>query len=379
MNTHDPNIEKTEADSENTHHALPLQATKKVPLQAWFLLVLAIALLGLNYYMNNTKPPVVKPQHETEEYTVDIPTNQASTSGEEIKPVANNENKNREAETKAEMQDLLERLNSPQGSSGEGSQMSGLNTRSEANVPGNAHVKPDEGDENHSPFTLSPEQAAKIADPADQNVLFLTRAATSKAERAQATGFGPLPLVIGQGKFIHGVLETAIDSDLPGQVRAVVTSDVFGEQGKVILIPKGSRLVGEYRSGLANNQSRLFVVWTRVLEPNGVDIPLGSEGTDNIGRAGLTGQVDYHFLARYGAAGMTSLLSAGVSTVGVNPTDQLNSASLYRQQVAEALAQQTNNLLTRDLNIPPTINIVQGTEIAVFVNKDLDFSKVFLG
>jgi type IV secretion system protein VirB10 len=152
---------------------------------------------------------------------------------------------------------------------------------------------------------------------------------------------------------------------------------VYGEQGRHILIPKGSKLIGEYKSGLVNNQSRLFVIWTRVREPNGIDVMLGSEGTDELGRAGLTGETDYHFFARFGTATLMAMISAGASTIGVNPNDEYNSMASYRQNVSQALAQQANNTLNQGINIPPTINIHQGQKIVIFVNRDLDFSRVY--
>ena len=113
-----------------------------------------------------------------------------------------------------------------------------------------------------------------------------------------------------------------------------------------------------------------------VREPNGIDVMLGSEGTDALGRAGLTGNVDYHFFARFGSAFLIAMIGAGVSTVGVNPNDQYNSSAAYRQNVSQALAQQANNTLDQNINIPPTANIAQGQQIVVFVNRDLDFSRV---
>ena len=221
---------------------------------------------------------------------------------------------------------------------------------------------------------ISAAMAERIEDP---NTAFLVAASNSKAERSYATHYGNLPFVIGQGKFIFANLSVAINSDLPGQISAIVSQDVYGEQGRRILIPKGSLLIGEYKSGLANNQSRLFVVWTRLREPNGIDIQLGSGGTDALGRAGLTGNVDYHFLARFGTASLIALIGAGTANIGVASSDQFNSAADYRQQVASALAQQATNTLNQSINIPPTINVVQGEKIVVFVNKDLDFSRVY--
>jgi type IV secretion system protein VirB10 len=213
--------------------------------------------------------------------------------------------------------------------------------------------------------------------PSDPNTAFLLQADEAKTKRAYATYFKPLPYLVGQGKFIFGTLALAIHSDLPGQIEAVINQDVYGEQGEKILIPRGSHLIGEYRSGLSNNQSRLFTVWTRIKEPNGIVIQLGSEGTDSLGRAGVTGQVDYHFFDRFGSAILISMVSAGAATSGVSTKDPYNSAAAYRESVSQALAEQAKNTLNEDINIPSTIQVPQGTRIVVFVNKDLDFSRVY--
>ena len=101
---------------------------------------------------------------------------------------------------------------------------------------------------------------------------------------------------VSQGTLIPAILETAINSDVPGYVRAVVSRDVMGFDGRRVLIPSGSRLIGQYRSGLAAGQSRAFIVWTRLTRPDGVTVSLGSPVTDPLGRAGLGGKVDSHLL-----------------------------------------------------------------------------------
>ena len=86
---------------------------------------------------------------------------------------------------------------------------------------------------------------------------------------------------------IRGVLETGIQSDLPGNVRASVSEDVYSFDGRRVLIPKGTMLTGEYRSGVVRGQSRVLIIWTRMLRADGVSLMLGSYGTDNLGRSGL--------------------------------------------------------------------------------------------
>lgn len=211
----------------------------------------------------------------------------------------------------------------------------------------------------------------------DPNAAYVQQAAQATVDRVYATPLTPQPYLIGQGKFIFATLSTAINSDLPGQVSAIVNQDVYGEQGRNVLIPRGSRLVGEYRSMLSQNQSRLLVVWTRVIQPNGISVMIASQGTDALGQAGMTGDVDYHFFARFGAATLISMIGAGASTIGVNPDDPYNSMAAYRQAITQATSQQANSMLNESTSIPPTVHVRQGDRVVVFVNHDLDFSKVY--
>lgn len=177
-------------------------------------------------------------------------------------------------------------------------------------------------------------------------------------------------MLVAQGTLIAGVLETAINSDLPGMVRAVVAADVRGFDGAAVLIPRGSRLIGQYRSGLAVGQSRAFVVWTRLITPAGVSLELGSPGTDALGRAGLTGEVDRHFGERFGAAILLSIIgSAGQAAANAagGPTDVTLNAATSTADVADTA-------LRSSAAIPPTVKVRAGTPIRIFVAHDLDFS-----
>ncbi|MCE3237824.1 MAG: avhB10 [Gammaproteobacteria bacterium] len=340
---------------------LPLQGEKSnVNRFIWPVVALVLAVIFLQMWLIHHKERKLSSVQEVDEtYSASSPI----TREQKEKSMINNSlDKQRELEQKiaqAKAQDFMERLQTPQAASLEGG---GNNT-----IQGASATFP-ERTNGSSNLTQVPE---------DPNTAFLRQAGEAQTERQYATLFKPLRYLIGQGKFIFGTLAVAIHSDLPGQIEAVVNQDVYGEQGEKILIPRGSHLIGEYRSGLSNNQSRLFTVWTRIKEPNGVDIRLGSEGTDSLGRAGVTGQVDYHFFDRFGSAILISMISAGAATSGVSTKDQYNSASVYREGVSQALAEQAKNTLSEDVHIPPTIHVPQGARIVVFVNKDLDFSQVY--
>jgi len=198
---------------------------------------------------------------------------------------------------------------------------------------------------------------------------FSARVSNSQVETARATHLRDLSYVAPQGTIIPAVLETAIDSDLPGFARAVISRDVHGFDGMHVLIPRGSKLIGQYRSGVAQGQSRAFVVWSRILTPDGISIDVGSPTTDELGRGGVEGETDSHFFERFGSAILLSVMSAGLTawtnhasqgTVVVTSPDQAN-------QVAGIALQ-------KQIDIPVTVRVAQGTPLQVFVTRDLDFS-----
>ena len=217
--------------------------------------------------------------------------------------------------------------------------------------------------------------AAKAALPPDRlsaNEAFADRLTRTAPESVGTDKLSSTDLVVPQGTIIAAVLETAIDSDLPGLVRAVVSRDVRGFDGSKVLIPRGSRLVGQYSSGVALNQSRAFVIWTRVLRSDGVSVQLVSAGTDPLGTAGLGGKVDTHFLRRFGAATLLSVISGGL--------EYLANTARSGSQVLVGNVSQANQLasiaLQRQIDIAPTIRVAQGTPVRVFVARDLDFGPV---
>ena len=202
------------------------------------------------------------------------------------------------------------------------------------------------------------------------NESFLDRVTRARPDTVGIDRMSSTDLVIPQGTVITGVLETAINSDLPGLVRAVVSRDVRGFDATKVLIPRGSRLVGQYSSGIALGQSRAFVIWTRLLRSDGVSVELGSAATDPLGTAGLGGKVNSHFLRRFGAATLLSVVTAGLDYL-VTSAQRAGSVTVGSPAQATQLA---GVALQRDIDIPPTIKVPQGTPVRVFVAKDLDFA-----
>ena len=194
------------------------------------------------------------------------------------------------------------------------------------------------------------------------------------AARLGGTGGGPAVASVGinpqttvtQGTLIPAVLETAIDTDVPGFVRAVVSADVRSFDGARVLVPRSSRLIGQYRSGLTAGQKRAYVIWTRLIRPDGVSVNIASPAIGFGGETGLTGKVDGHFFERFGSAMLLSVVG-GLSTLGGSGASVVVAGS--GQSAAAAAIGQTGQ-------IGPTIRIRQGEPVRVFTARDLDFSKV---
>ncbi|QDH36095.1 TrbI/VirB10 family protein [Porphyrobacter sp. YT40] len=187
------------------------------------------------------------------------------------------------------------------------------------------------------------------------------------SSRVTAERFLNPSLTIPQGTVIPAVLETALDSTGAGGVRALVQRDVSGFDGSRILIPRGSRLYGEYEASLQPGQNRALVRWTRLIRPDGVTIALDSPSSDPLGRAGIRGKVDTKFLQRFGGALLQSVLDIGVGIAVNRATDG----------VIVALPGSTQNVrVTEPQQTQPTLKVKHGTSVSVFVARDLDFSTV---
>lgn len=192
----------------------------------------------------------------------------------------------------------------------------------------------------------------------------------TNGKSAQAVPMGDLSMRVIEGAVIPAVLETALNSDLPGYARAIVTRDVRGFNGRHVLVPRGSRLIGQYKAGVALGQSRAFVIWTRLIRPDGATVELSSPATDALGRGGLDGDVDRHFIQRFGGAILLSLLNIGANAISdsSDTTVVIAGARSGTDAIGAAFAP--------DTQIGPTVTVPQGSPVRVFVSQDIDFSAV---
>lgn len=173
--------------------------------------------------------------------------------------------------------------------------------------------------------------------------------------------------LVPQGSMISAVLETPIDSRRPGLVRAVVSRDARGFDGTRVLIPRGSRLIGEASGDAKPGQKRVLVTWTRLIRPDGVAIRIGSPAADVLGGAGVRGKINTHFFERFGNAVLQSALTIGVN-VASRPRNNAVIVGLPGQ--IDAAGQD----ILANVDQGPTIKVPSGAEISVFVARDLDFS-----
>ena len=207
--------------------------------------------------------------------------------------------------------------------------------------------------------------------PRDGNVGPAAEQQAVHARLIRTTGY-----TITEGTVIAGVLETAINSDLPGMVRAVNSADVFSHDGSQLLIPKGSRLVGRYQSDIRRGQVRIFIIWTRLIRADGLSVMINSPGTDPLGRAGLEGDVDTHFFQIFGAAILLSVIDGGLDVGLEMARRQGNNSDTTIIQNDRGLNRAAELALQDAIRIQPTIHIDQGTRISILVARDLDFEGV---
>ncbi len=254
------------------------------------------------------------------------------------------------------------------------------------------------------PGTPSAAQPGTTADggPADNDRAFLKARGGQGVEVSVASQNRRTDAWIPQGTMIRGTLETAIDSDLAGMVKGIVREDVYSFDGRRILIPAGSSLIGDYKSGLERGQERVLIVWTRMIRGDGVSVQLGSYGTDRLGRSGMTGEVDQKNWERFGPPALMTLIGGAtqyIAQLGKTPnrditiinangsvtripqdsggSPQDRARQIGAETIAAGLQQLGTEAFQDSRNIRPTIHIPQGSDINVFVTRDLDFADLY--
>jgi len=217
------------------------------------------------------------------------------------------------------------------------------------------------------PSTLGTQTAN---DPASSREAFLTRAGDTGTVSAERITPPASPYILQAGTVIPAALSTGLRSNLPGQISAQVTSNVYDSpSGRYLLIPQGARLLGEYDSRIAFGQSRLLLVWTRLILPDGRSIVLErAPGTDSAGAAGLQDRVNYHWGRVFLATGLATILNLGLES-GAETEDDV--ANAIRDAAQDTIGRTGDEIVRQQIAVPPTITIRPGFPVRVMVTRDL--------
>ena len=213
-------------------------------------------------------------------------------------------------------------------------------------------------------------QSAESSGPDDplESLLRPTAMSSARAKVLPTRRF-----LLSKGAFIDCTLETAIDSTLPGMTTCITATDTFSADGNVVLLERGTKLIGETRGQVQQGSARVFVLWTEARTPTGIVVPLDSPGTDELGRSGLTGSVNRHFWDRFGAAILISTLDGAVQA-SVQSASHGGGPVIYNPSGPETIL---TDVLKSTVNIPPTVTKANGDRIQVFVARDVDFRSVY--
>lgn len=231
----------------------------------------------------------------------------------------------------------------------------------------------------------------------EKNIIALNESVLNKIQKTesevQVAIIKDRTRTIAQGKMISAILETAIDTEFPGAVRGIITRDVYGESGRDVLIPKGSRLYGTYSAQIQRGQGRVNISWSRILLPSGLSLSTALSAGDQYGRSGISGEVDNRFsslvanslltsvLAVAGTIAAQNLMSNGnnnnnQTSTTINPTQGTtttvgNAGNQALYDVTKIVIDVVGTIMKNSINMNPVIRIPQGTRMTVIVNSDM--------
>jgi type IV secretory pathway VirB10-like protein len=222
-----------------------------------------------------------------------------------------------------------------------------------------------------TPQGTPPVDAGSAQNMQDRKTAFLNASTDKRTVSADRLEAKASPYVVQAGTVVPAALITGIRSDLPGQITAQVTEAVYDSPtGKYLLIPQGAKLIGQYDSSVAFGQSRVLLVWTRIIMPDGNSIVLERQpGADTEGYAGLEDEVDNHWGMLIKAAVLSTLLSVGAEA-GTSQ-DENNLVQAIRSGASNSINQTGQQIVQRQLNIQPTLTIRPGFPVRVIVTRDL--------
>jgi type IV secretion system protein VirB10 len=199
----------------------------------------------------------------------------------------------------------------------------------------------------------------------------------SSTPRVQAAMLGDRNMILPKGRSIDCGLSMRLVSDLPGLASCIVTQNVYSDNGKVLLLERGSEATGEYSAGMAQGQSRVFVLWSRIKTPTGVVINLDSPGADDLGTSGLPGMVNNHWWERLGAAALLTIVQDAIAYKTAAASNSGTGSLAVYQNTGQTTNNMAETILQSTINIKPTLYKNQGDRSTIYVARDLDFSSVY--
>ncbi len=179
--------------------------------------------------------------------------------------------------------------------------------------------------------------------------------------------------LIAKGTILQCALQTKIVTSVAGMNKCVMPTNIYSDNGKVLLLERGSEITGEFQAGMKQGQPRIFVLWTRIKTPTGVVVDLSSPGTGQLGEAGVDGYIDTHFWKRFGGAIMLSL----IDDLGNSIAKESNNSNFNLGGTSNAASDMAAEALRNSINIPPTLYKNQGEAVAIYLARDLDFRGVY--
>lgn len=246
--------------------------------------------------------------------------------------------------------------------------------------PAFAHASKEEGGsaaatpvaQNIDPAIFAASRSSAEASAGDSSLALNKLLRPSVTPAVAASVLPTRRFLLARGAFIDCTLETAIDSTLPGMTTCITATDTFSADGTVVLLERGTKLVGETRGEAQQGMTRIFVLWTEARTPTGVVVPLSSPGTDELGRSGLSGEVNRHFWDRFGAAILLTVINGAVQGA-VNRENSSGSVVVSPSTSTDVMSE----VLRSTVSIAPTVTKAQGDRIQVLVARDVDFRPVY--
>lgn len=352
---------------------------KKITNIVIFALVIGVVLVGLvkyygNYFKEKREAAAAGKADTTKTATVNVPPLKALAIDAPPSPVA-------------QMQPQQPQQTAPGATNGQPPPLtpaqiveqrrltSGIFFKVESSQGGGAATSgtQGQGDANYaSGASVGSESGGAGSDPLSKS-LQPSRQAGAKAYMLAAPS-----LMVTKGAVIPCSVVSALDSTLPGIVTCIQTADVWSADGKVVLLERGTKWVGEQKFGLSQGQRRLGMLWTRGETPSHVLIDVDSGTTDHLGRPGLSGEVDTHFWDRFGGAILISLIGDVGSFLSATQSGNGGGATAIAFPGTVNGAQSAmSDVLKSTINIPPTLTKNQGAAISIYVARDLDFRDVY--